>query len=297
MMSVPYPDLPDFIAVSGLLKASPREEDGQRFIYFEASNETLDQQGEKVLAQALADSAALFLAHGNIDIDHETQLRRQADWLLYEIGRPVDVRIAAGATFVKAQLYQGDTDLARNANLVWDSLTRLTPPARWYPSVGGAVLDKGYEIDPESKARIALIKKVRWTNVALSRTPVNQAVPVVQTVPVGALAKCQTAAGLNWSKALEAGYGTDVSTLTGGAALRRQSLDSRIQSYWTFRDRFAEDLRRQKVKVEKQDPQPLHDYIVRTYHLNHDDAADYLERFFGDLHRHRRRSALTRTAT
>lgn len=290
------PDPPDFIAIAGLLKASPQEEAGQRFIYFEASNETVDQQGERVLAQALAASADLFQRHGNIDIDHETQLRRDPNWMLYEIGRPIDVKLAGPATFVKAQLYQGDTDLARNANLVWDSLTKLTPPARWYPSVGGAVLEKGYEIDPDSKARVALIKRVRWTNVALSRTPVNQAVPTVQTVPMGALTKCWTPTGLNWQKALEAGYGTDSATLTQGAALRRQSLDPQIQSYWEFRDRLADALRRHTVKAE---PNTLLDFAVRTYHLTHDDAAEYLERFFGELHRHRAssRSPATRNTS
>lgn len=290
--------LPDFLSISGLLKATPRSENGERFIYFEASNETVDQQGERVLAQALAASAELFRRHGNIDIDHETQLRRQPDWMLYEIGRPVDVQVDGPRTFVKAQLYQGDTELARNANRVWESLTQLTPPARWYPSVGGAVLEKGYEIDPDSKARVALIKQVRWTNVALSRTPVNQAVPTVQTVPVGALTKSWTPAGLNWAKALEAGYGTDSAQLTEGAALRQQSLDPQIQSYWDFRDRFADDLRQKKVQVRKSDLRPLYDYIRRTYRLPADQAADYLERFVRDLirfgHDRVRRSTHTR---
>ena len=279
--------LPEFIAVSGLLKASPQEEGGRHFIFFEASNETIDQQDERVLAKALAESVSMFTRHGNIDIDHETQLRRTPDWMLYEIGLPVDVKIDGAATFVKAQLYQGDTDLARNANLVWDSLTKLTPPARWYPSVGGAVLEKSYEIDPDSKARVALIKKVRWTNVALSRTPVNQSVPTVQTVPMGALAKSWTVAGLNWQKALEAGYGTDMSALTGGAALRTQSLDHQIHSYWDFRDRLAQDIRSQTVRLNRQDLTGVHRHIVDHYHLDADEAADYLERFFGDLDRRR----------
>lgn len=286
------PPLPEFIAISGLLKASPVEEGGQRLIYLEASNEAIDQQSERVLAQALAESAALFLRHGNLDIDHETQLRRHPDWLLYEIGRPLEVKVDGAATFVKAQLYQGATDLARNANLVWESLTQLTPPARWYPSVGGAVLEKGYEIDPKTKTRIALIKKVRWTNVALSRTPVNQAVSTVQTVPIGALTKAWSAAGLHWQKALEAGYGTDMASLTGGAALRTQSLDRKIQSYWDFRDQFANDLRRQRVRINPQDLSPIHSHITRHYGLAADEAADYLERFLKDLDRHRNRRPL-----
>ena len=40
-------------------------------------------------------------------------------------------------------------------------------------------------------------------------------------------------------KALEAGYGTDVSTLTGGAALRIQSLDTTLQATLADNDHFA----------------------------------------------------------
>ena len=286
------PPLPEFIAISGLLKASPVEEGGQRLIYLEASNEAIDQQSERVLAQALAESAALFLRHGNLDIDHETQLRRHPDWLLYEIGRPLEVKIDGAATLVKAQLYQGATDLARNANLVWESLTQLTPPARWYPSVGGAVLEKSYEIDPDTKARIGLITKVRWTNIALSRTPVNQAIPTVQTLPFGALAKAWSAAGLHWQKALEAGYGTDSATLTDGAALRTQSLDRNIQSYWDFRDQFANDLRRQRVRIDPKNLAAIHHHLTHHYRLGADEAADYLQRFLQDLDRHRNRRTL-----
>lgn len=279
-------EIPEFISITGLLKATPREQDGQRFIFMEVSNESLDQQGEKVLTQALADSAAIFQAHGNIDIDHATQLRERGgfrDWMHYEIGRPVDVKIDGQRTLVKAQLYQGDTELARNANFVWESLTQLNPPARWYPSVGGAVLEKAMVFDPDSQAKVAVIKKVRWTNVGLSRTPVNQHVPTAQTVPFGALSKCWLPSGLNMGKALEAGYSTDSAALTGGAALRKQSLDPQIQSYWDFRDRFADDLRAKKVTMQKKNLTPLLDYAGSAYGINPDTAADYLERFFNDL--------------
>ena len=173
-------EIPEFISITGLLKATPREQDGQRFIFMEVSNENLDQQGEKVLTQALADSAAIFQAHGNIDIDHATQLRERGgfrDWMHYEIGRPVDVKIDGQRTLVKAQLYQGDTELARNANFVWESLTQLNPPARWYPSVGGAVLEKAMEFDPDSQAKVAVIKCAGPTSACLGRRSTSTSRP------------------------------------------------------------------------------------------------------------------------
>src|SRR5690606_3482208 len=238
--------VPEFLSLGAMLKATPSTEGARRFVYFEASNEGLDQQGEIVAAKALADSADYFLRYGNVDIDHYTLIGPKLgipDYPLYEIGRPVDVRQDGGRTFVKAEIYSGSGPAAERANQFWSSLTEITPPARWYPSVGGKVLAKAIEIDPKTKLRKALIKKVRWYNIGVSKTPVNQHVAACATVPVGAFAKCWTAAGLDIAKALEAGYGTDSTALEGGAALRKQSLDGVVHSYFDFRNRLAAAVR------------------------------------------------------
>lgn len=185
--------VPDYLCITQMLKASPSMEQGERFVYLEASNETRDQQGEIVLAKALAESSDYYLRYGNMDLDHLTQLGPKAgiaDYALYEIGRPVEVKVSGGRTLVKGQIYSGSGPVAEKANQFWSSLTELTPPQRWYPSVGGAVMEKALDIDPDTGAKRAVIKKVRWTNIGFSKTPVNQAVPTVSTVPFGALAKC-----------------------------------------------------------------------------------------------------------
>lgn len=273
----------EFLSFPDLLKATPSEEAGERFVYLEASNEARDYQGEVVLAKALAESADYYLRFGNLDLDHITQIGPKAgigDYAKYEIGRPVDVRVHDGRTFVKGQLYRGDGPMAERANEVWDSLTNLSPPARWYPSVGGAVLEKAQDFDPQTRSARTVIRKVRWTNIGLSKTPVNLAVPSVSTVPIGVLAKCWGPAGLDLSKALEAGYGTDSATLTGGAALRKQSLDRRLHSYWDIRDRLAGDLRKSRVRP---DPAAMADHLAGRFGLSKADAAEMVERFLADL--------------
>ncbi len=100
--------VPSYLSISQMLKATPVAEGVDRFIYLEASNESLDQQGEVVLAKALEDSAAYYLRFGNLDIDHYTQIGARAgvpNYELYEIGRPIDVSVKDGATFVKGQIY------------------------------------------------------------------------------------------------------------------------------------------------------------------------------------------------
>lgn len=284
-------DVPEFLSIESMFKAMPRMEGGKRFIYFEASNEKVDQQGETVLAKALEESAGHYMKFGNLDIDHYTLLGRPnpakgwpgiPDHQKYEIGRPTDVRIEGSRTFVKAQLYEGATDLAANANMVWDSMTTLNPPARWYPSVGGAVLSKSIRIDPDTKNKIAVVDKVRWTNVALSRTPVNQHLPSAQIVPFGALAKCWTpSGGLDLAKAITAGYGTDSASLVGGAAMRKQSLDRRVANYWDFRESMASAMK--SGRIAKMNAPGLAAYGAKEFGLSQDEAAEYVERFLRDV--------------
>ena len=265
-----------------MLKATPQAEGGKRFIYFEASNEGVDQQGERVLAKALAESADFFLKFGNIDIDHYTILGPKLgmkDAMSYEVGRPVAVDIKGEKTFVKAQLYEGHGPLAEQANMVWESMTAINPPARWYPSVGGAVLAKSLQIDPETRNKVAVIDKVRWSNVGLSRTPVNQHLPSATAAPMGTFAKSLNGFVV---KALEASYSTDVASLNGGGAFGQQSLDTGTPySYFDFRERMAEDLSRALVKSQTEAGLIAH--AVKQFSLPPDAAADWVSRFLGDL--------------
>jgi len=272
----------DYLTFPGLLKAMPAEEGGHRFLYMEASNEARDLQGERVMAEALAESAPYYAQFGNVDLDHVTQIgQRQGipNHYLFEIGRPVDVKVSRGKTFVKAAIYDGDTDVAKHANSFWDSITKLRPQKRWYPSVGGSVLEKGTEIGPDG-VRSTVVKKVRWTNIGLSLTPVNTTVPTVGTVPFGVLAKAWGAGGLNLSKALGAGYGTDSATLTGGAALRREDIDPEIQSYWDFRDKAANAVLHKRIKGGSA---ALSAHAHENFGLSKALSAEWTERFFTDL--------------
>lgn len=274
--------LPDFMCLRAMMKASPSEEGGDRFLFIEASNEDVDHQGEVVLQKALEDSAGYYLAHGNVDLSHYTIMGPKAgipNHLEYEIGRPVEVHVDGRRTFLKAQLYQGDSAMARNANMVWDSLTKQTPPARWFASVGGAVLSKSVRVDPKTRSRIAVVEKVRWNNTALDRCPVNKSVPEVSTAPIGVFAK--SLGGFVISKALDSGgYGTDSAALTGGAALRGQSIGRHVQSYFDFRDRLAGDVSAKKVH-------PTAERIVAHAHehygLDQAEAAAWTSRFLADL--------------
>lgn len=220
----------------GLFKSVAVQEGAQRILYMQASDESVDLHGEKMLAKSLQGSADYFLKYGNIDLNHRSILPpRHPNEVteLWEIGKPLEVSVVNDRTLVKAAIYSGDGPGANNANIFWDFLTNVNPAVPWYPSVGGSVLPGGktVEIDPVTKDKVTLISSVRWSNIGLSRTPVNTSVPAVSVFGSETFAKCLTADGhFDLSKALEAGTGTDSATLTGGAALGTQSLDSHIQA-------------------------------------------------------------------
>lgn len=275
-----------------MLKAMPAMDGARRFLYLEASNEGVDQQDEVVAAKALAESADWFKQYGNIDLEHYTLIGRPNQKTgsigipgceLYEIGKPLEVRQTGKTTFVKAEIYSGVGPTVEKANNFWASLVDQTPAQRWYPSVAGQIMEKAIHIDPGTKAKRAVIKKVRWQNIGMSKTPVSQHVPTCAVMPFGAFAKCWNSDGLDFAKALTAGYGTDSASLSGGAALRTQSLDTRVaSSYFNFREQLSAAITAGLVGA---DPgvRELVAYAEHTFGMSPDEAAEWVERFSRDL--------------
>lgn len=191
-----------------LVKASPHTEGDQRFVYCEPSNENVDGDGERILQKALVESREDFLKFGNVDIEHLSLLGHRLGLknpAHYQIGHPIEVGDTTPLV-VKAVIYSGDGPHCEQANFFWKSLTAQQPPRRWYPSVGGQTLAR----DPDDPSTVT---RVRWTNLAFAREPVNRTVKGVSLFPPATFAKAIIAAG-----------GADTATLTGGAALRRESL-------------------------------------------------------------------------
>lgn len=265
-----------------LLKATPSEEAGERVIYCEASNETVDFQREVVLQTALADSMEYMLAKGNFDIDHVTMTGAKAgipDYLLYEIGHPTDVSFRDGRTFVKGIIFKGEGRAAERANQFWSSLTDISPPARWFPSVGGHIMARDVSIDPLTKSRVVKVSKVLWNNIGFSKNPINHHVNTAQTVPLDVFSKCFRPDGcLDLRKALEAGYGTDSATLTDGAALRTQSLDTQVQATLPA---FTPEAAREAM-ARRLHPRALAEFLMKTYGLPESEALDHARSFLRD---------------
>jgi hypothetical protein len=176
-----------------LLKAVPSMEGGKRVLYLEASNEVRDLQGDKILISALRESIPYFLQYGRIDLDHASVLGEirgmKVNPYMYEIGKPVDVRVEPDRIWVKVEIYSSATPgnhATDAADWFWGTLS-LKPPMVWYPSVAGDV----YSERPitENGLPTQEVRKIRWHGIGLSRTPVNTGVQAATTVPVRAFAK------------------------------------------------------------------------------------------------------------
>ena len=275
--------IPAHFCLGGVFKARPATEGAARILYVEASQESPDLQGEIVLAKALREAAPHFLKFGVLDLDHKSMPPIAAklgiaDPEMWQIGRPLDVRWDGNTTIVKAQLFQGDTPLSARAGMVWDGLTKLNPPARYYASVGGGVKARDVKIAPDG-TRVPVITAVHWNNLALSLEPVNQHMTVATTTPFGVFAKSM--GGFVLTKDLTATNGvtapSDPALLTGGAALRRQSLHGAPMNYFDFREQFSADIRKGLGSAS------YLDHAITAYGITADEAAEHIEQFLRDI--------------
>jgi hypothetical protein len=203
-------------AADWLYKARPYSEGDDRYLYIEPSTEHWDNEGEQVPQRALRAQGPDFLKFGHIDIGHMSmpEIARKLGIEhpeLKRVGHPVEIKYEP-TVCVKAALYRGESKAAEEANILWERL-QLRPPARYYPSVGGKILGKSCA---DGKC---VLEPIIWRNIGLWEEPVNHMVKAVSTIPFASFVKA----------ALTAGHATDSASLSGGAALRRESLDPKIK--------------------------------------------------------------------
>lgn len=172
------------------------EEDGQWIVYLQASNESLDQDGEALEMDALQKAADYYLSHGVLSWDHKHKQTNDPGFI---IGEPLDVRFTKDRkTLVKGFLYKSN-DIAKK---VWGNIQ--SGARRLGASVGGGILQKA-----ESQ-----IREVIWDETAITHKPVND----------GTLGNVTFVPFAEFAKALTAGGGVDAASFIGGRSLTPESL-------------------------------------------------------------------------
>lgn len=234
-----------------MFKSRLRTEGDDRFVYSEASNESWDTEGEKVLSKALFGSEAYFKAHGNVDVDHVTQTGRcmgrpVPNPYYYEIGRPADVRRGDRSVLVKSAIYRGEGPHVEMANWFWKTQTEQSPAQPFFPSICGRPLERKKFFDPIAKAHRIITTRALWNNLAFAKNPMNLSVPAVsihgfdefvksvrlaEAQPTCAEGETCEGACCGMAKALTATpAASDMAARTGGAALARQSLTGKTRT-------------------------------------------------------------------
>lgn len=195
-------------------------ENGLRRVYVYASDETKDTDNEIVARSLLEKSVEYFLKNGHYDWNHQSFNPNSESPAKYILGYPEEVVFTKGnACYVRGVLYSG-TKLADD---VW-SLLNADPPGRLRVSVGG-VIKKAVSVRDKKGRPVKKAVEGLWTHLAFAVGPVHQNTNV-SLVPFGAFVKSIYNATLD--KALEAGSGTDVATLTGGRALTMEQFARKV---------------------------------------------------------------------
>jgi hypothetical protein len=156
----------------------------RRIIEVEASNESVDYDGDVILQKALLDSASTFLARGHLDLDHISEFGQRlgiADPASYIIGRPLEVKdVGEGRTSVVGEIRRsldGVLNTAKNRyDDFWASM-QSNPPVNWQASVygfpkPGMIRDCQKEVCASGATRF-LVEGFDWCSLALTRTPKN----------------------------------------------------------------------------------------------------------------------------
>ena len=180
-------DGPIILQVPAVIKAHIEKGSERRLIEVEASNETVDADGDVVLQKSLLDAAPIFIAMGHFDMDHKSEFGARLgikDPSSYIVGRPLEVYPGPeSSTLVKGEIRR-PLDGAINPTMnrydeLWASL-QSDPPVKWLASIYGWPTDvidcRGY---PEKAlgtgATRFIVKAIDWRSLAFTRTPKNMA--------------------------------------------------------------------------------------------------------------------------
>jgi len=193
-------------AQTPFFKSRIATEGDARILYIEPSTETMDSEREIIRRDAVIAAWPGYKAFGNVDLEHWTMRPppgiKPGEEKRFQIGIPLD--FYPERMVLKAELHRGEGQQAEVANEVWQSLTELVPPRRYYPSMAGKYLQR------ECTRSSCIVKAFLWRNTALAAEPINKSVRQVS---------------LNeFFKSVTSGYATDISGLTGGQAIQKQSI-------------------------------------------------------------------------
>jgi hypothetical protein len=178
--------------------AKAAQQGQRRIVYFEASRDdgSEDREGESVAVEGLWKSRDLFLSQGDLDIAHWGHLPSPLTGMPqpeYRIGLPDTVKREGDGIFVRGEIFSSRTPAPADSSGIWadrwwHSVTGLTPPDRWFPSVYGDIHPGGLEVSEDKRGVVRRrIVSVDWFSVGFARRAMHANLPAVSLSPMGGL--------------------------------------------------------------------------------------------------------------
>ncbi len=196
-----------------------------------------DKVNDRIILKAFADAREGYIEDGIIDYDHVSVRGKTAiEKAEAIVGEPTDLTIDTGLPVCTGFLFRGNPYVEKSILPALKSGSKV-----FGASVGGQILKKSEDFDPETKQKVNRISKISLNHLAL--TPLSKAVSGRTSIElakslagdVGLIEFASFGEMSEWlsseedgdalDKALVAGAGTDVATIQGGQVLQSQSLE------------------------------------------------------------------------
>lgn len=196
-----------------------------------------DKVNDRIVLKAFADARDSYVEDGIIDYDHVSVRGKTAiEKAEAIVGEPTDLTTDTGLPVCTGFLFRGNPYVEKSILPALKSGSKV-----FGASVGGRILKKSEDFDPDTKKKINRISQISLQHVALTPTykavsghtsielakSLADSVGLVEFASFGEMSEWISPEedGDALDKALVAGAATDVAALQGGQVLQSQSLE------------------------------------------------------------------------
>jgi hypothetical protein len=194
-------------AMSNAQMTAVGNSDGRRLLKVIPGYDAMDLQNEYIGTDILEKYWSYYEACGNGDLEHLTKkggadfekvraalydqgfpMENSLGRINWEVGRPVPGSFDPTDGSLLIEVYQGPDDVCGPANWFWRTLTEVSPPWVWKPSVAGRAMRSEVIAEVEDprlaigsrKQKVNIVSTFLWDNIGFTLEPVQHWVSRVE---------------------------------------------------------------------------------------------------------------------